>query len=193
MPQPAVKNPFRINSISSLNAENASKQNFTYSRSYRPIYIVSRVLGLMPFSIVIDSSGVILRPAVYTLDALWFLISTIVYICIMYFSFEYFYSEDNFKPISAISLVGNSCIYGINLILCLLAIVFDMLFRFKFVDVFKKFDTFDKEASSNVLNTSKSEIKTHSSNCRRNALEFKLIVSKNADELSYFMQQPVLP
>lgn len=133
-----------------FHTENASKQIYTFSHSYQPIYIVSRIFGLMPFSIELDSNGVIQRPAINKLDALWFLVSMIAYICIMYFSFEFFHSEKNVYTLTTISYVGSFLVFRISLILCLLAIILDMCFRFNFVDMFKKIAMFDQKVGSNV-------------------------------------------
>lgn len=136
-----MSNSFRINT------EHAPKHNFDLLHSYRPIYIVLRIFGLMPFSIVFDSNGDIHRPVVRKLDALWFLISMVAFNCFMYFSFKYFNSEENIKPLSTTSFVGNACVYGISSTICLLSLVLDMCFRFKFVNIFKKITIFDKQVN----------------------------------------------
>lgn len=144
MPQLPLKNPFQIYT------KNSTRPNCTFSCGFRPIYIVSRVFGQMPFSIEFDSNGVIHRPAIKMLDALWFLISIICYICITYFAFDYFRSDGSFNPLLTFSYVGNNFVFGICIINGLLAIVLDMCFRFVFVDAFKKIIVFDQKASLNV-------------------------------------------
>lgn len=145
IPQLLIKNPFRINH------KNASQQNRNSFYSFRPVYIISRIFGQMPFSIVYNSNGTIFRPAVNKLDGLWFPLSIIVFVFSMYPSFKYFTSIENFESISTVSFVGNFCIFGCSSLLGF-SIVLDMCIRFRFVDVFKKIAIFDQRVSSNVKN-----------------------------------------
>lgn len=140
MAQSPRKNPFLITT------ENASKQVSHCSHSfYRPIYIVSRIFGLMPFSIAYHSNGVIYRPVVNKLDALWFLLAMATFISFIYLSFEFFISGEHANLLTAVSFVGTFFVFGFNVIVCLLAINLDMCFRFKFVNIFKKITTFDRK------------------------------------------------
>lgn len=141
MAQLPAKNPFRINN------KNALKQNQKSSYSFRPIYIVSRIFGQMPFSIEFDSNGVIHRPTVNRLDAFWFSLSIIAFTFFMYPSFKYYTSRQNFNSISPISYVNNFCLFGSNSMLSISAIILDMFFRFKFVNIFKEITIFDQKAS----------------------------------------------
>lgn len=146
MAQSSLENPFHITTKS------ASKQNFNSLHSYyRPIYVVSRIFGQLPFSFQFESNGNIHRPVIKMLDALWFLLSMSALICFMYFSFEYFNYGQKSADLFGIrtSFVGTNLIAGTGLILGLLTIVLDMCNRFKLVDIFKKIYSFDQRVSRN--------------------------------------------
>lgn len=139
MEQSSVANHFRITT------GNASKQNFSLMHSYRPIYIVSRTFGQMPFSITYHSNGDIHRPVITKLDALWFLLSLSAIICFAYFGFLLFDLKEVFGSLSPISAVGNFSICCISAMLDLIAIIWDMYYRFIFVDMFRNIAMFDQK------------------------------------------------
>lgn len=138
---------FRLETQFQDTTGDASKQNSVMIRSYRPVYIVSRIFGQMPFSIAYHSNGDIHRPVVKKLDALWFLLSMIAFICIIYLLIKFVNTDEIFNNLSPISFMGNYAIFVISSFYGLLAIISDMCFRSKIVDIFKKIDTFDKEVS----------------------------------------------
>lgn len=141
MAQPTVENQFEIK------VGKNSKPNRNSLYSFRPIYIVSRILGQMPFSIVHNVNGEIHRPIIKKLDIAWIIISFGIYIYDMYraCTFDYFNVQN--KGSSAVMFVGIIFISVIVHILGFLAITLDMCYRFKLVDIFKKMTHFDKKAS----------------------------------------------
>lgn len=140
MTQPSPGNLFTIAT------ENASKKNFAPARSFRAVYIVSRIFGQMPFSIAYHLNGDVHRAVIKKLDVFWFLLSIITLIYIMYFSMTFFEVSEIFNNLSSVSLVGNYVCFLINSFCGLSAIVYDMCLRSVFVDVFQKLITFDREA-----------------------------------------------
>lgn len=127
-----------------------SKQIFNFSHSFRPIYIVSRILGQMPFSIAYHLNGEIPGSRVTKLDVVWFIISSSIYIYATLLSSKCIYVtlEYNFTSTSTLGVV---IIFASLLILGLLSIVFDMCCRLKFMDILNKFIIFDKKVKSEIL------------------------------------------
>lgn len=127
-----------------------SNIEFDFSHSFRPTYVVSRIFGQLPFSIVYHPNGDVHRPVINKLDALWFLVSISVFFYIMFSTFEFINMEENsiktFTDLCYIFVFVTSSTLGLS------SIVFDMCFRFKFVDNFKRMAIFDKKASSNKWN-----------------------------------------
>lgn len=125
-----------------------SNQIIDFTHSFRPIYVVSRIFGQMPFSITSHSNGEIRRPRVSNLDVVWFVISSCIYIYAAFISSKSIYAtlDNNFSNISTVGVV---IIFETMMILGLLSIVFDMCFRLKFINILNKFTTFDEKVSLN--------------------------------------------
>lgn len=136
--QHSIKNQFYIRAAN-------SKRSF--GDSFRPIYIVSRFFVQMPFSMNFrrGSNGDIDRPIINKLDGVWFVVSISIFI----FDASRILSL-NRKFLSPISFVGLIFVFGIVHVLGLLAIILDMCYRFKLVNIFKTIIVFDKKINSNI-------------------------------------------
>ena len=120
-----------------------SKQKF--NSSFRPIYIVSRIFGQMPFSIAYHSNGEIRRPVAKKFDAVWFVVSISVFIYYMFRLSKSFNMKKRFT--TEILHVVDTFVSEIVLFHGFLAIILDMCNRFKLVDIFKMMIIFDKKAN----------------------------------------------
>lgn len=141
MAQSSVENPFRVKIEKISNPKHGSVHTF------RPIYIVSRLFGQMPFSIACTVNGKIDRPIVNILDGVWFVVSVSVYVYDICRSLGLLIICQ--KCTWELLFVGKMFLYTIVRVLGLLAIILDMCYRFRFIDIFKKIIIFDKRVSSN--------------------------------------------
>lgn len=149
MSQASVETHFKIKANKTSNAKCG------LLHSFRPIYIVSRICGQMPFSIAYNSNGEIDRPIVNKLDAVWFAMSislSIIFILQMYYLFTSF--DKHKKSESEISLTGFKLTFVIIRFPGLLAIILDMYYRVEMIKLFKKITVFDERASSSFSNLS---------------------------------------
>lgn len=135
----------QTNAVRSTLANSNELKDSNFFNSFKPIYYFSRVFGLLPYSIVCDPKGVIQGPCISRLDISWFIISLSVYLFAALASFQYMDYEDN--ALNILVLCDN---YHLTLGLGFdfLLIVDDMCKRFKFVDLLKKFNSFDNEVNS---------------------------------------------
>lgn len=117
------------------------KHDFVYC--FRPIYIVSRVFGLLPFSLTFHSNGEVQKPNVSKLDIVWFGIS--LSFLLNAISMSIAIQKSSGKKGSLISILGDMWMLFAGLINGVLTIVLDMYNRHKFVDIIKKINTFDRE------------------------------------------------
>lgn len=137
-----------VNSIE-LNQSNktntiTNKMNFAYS--FRPVYYFSRMFGLLPFSIVYDSNGDVLRARVTAIDILWFIISVCIYLLLAFLSYTNMRLPDG--PIESPLLIASDyTLLIVGLIYGAVIIVFDMYNRSTFIDILKKFTAFDMEVN----------------------------------------------
>lgn len=135
-----------IESQLNIKIKNALNAKCSFVHSFRPIYIVSRIFGQMPFSIAYNANGAIDRPVVHKLDVVWFVIAISVFTWDIYHYLKRLIMCQ--KCVWEVISVTPKFIYTIERFLGLLAIILDMCYRFKLFDVFKKIIIFDKRASS---------------------------------------------
>lgn len=116
-----------------------------FTRSFRLIHIVSRIFGLMPFSIVCQANGDIDRPTVTKIDILWFLISMFVYSFGIFTLSQLIFPRGSNIYASHLVVLSDNITIALGLVLGFFAIVFDMNNRSKLVGIVKKISLFDKK------------------------------------------------
>lgn len=119
------------------------KADFVYS--FKPIYYFSRVCGLMPFSIIYDSSHKIHKIKVCAFDVLWFVISIYLYLYVAFISYkEMTYPKSRNMP-KNIMILGDSFILIFVLLFGAMNIIIDMCNRVKLSEILRMFTAFDEE------------------------------------------------
>lgn len=119
----------------------------SFAHCVRPIYIISRVFGLMPFSITFHPNGEVQKSNVSKFNILWFVSA----LCLLFFGIFLTlrmpdeHSSDS-KTFSIISVLGDTGILLLGLIAGSLAIVLGMCNRHKLINIIKRITIFDKEA-----------------------------------------------
>lgn len=130
--------------------------NFLYT--FRPIYYVSRVFGLMPYTIVYDTNGDAVKPKKTACDCLWFVISILVYTALAYLIYQEKTVPSYDKSTSMLILMlGDRILSILSLIFGAQLIIMDMCNRYKLIDILKNVTIFDKEVSFpiNAFNSNK--------------------------------------
>lgn len=126
------------------NVTNTPNKNVLFS--LRPIYIFSRIFGLMPFSIIRNSNYEIQGVQVGKFDLLWFIISISLYSFMAIICFQTTHYVKS--PINSVVIVtGDRILLTICLCNCVIKVVMDMCNRFRLIDIMKKFAFFDNEVS----------------------------------------------
>lgn len=145
MPQSQI--PFR--NRFQMDNQLAAFRKLDFLDSFRPIYLVSRVFGQMPFSIVSYPNGDIGGPKVGMLDGLWFAISLCLYTCGAYVAFTCQIYDQPMSKISMVLVIAYSVSFLLGLMLGYISIFLDMCNRCKLTNIVKKFTIFDQEVSQN--------------------------------------------
>lgn len=122
---------------------NSKNSNFVFS--IRPIHYISRVCGLMPFSIIQNSNGEVQEPRISTFDGLWFSISICIYLAMTYIFYQHARISTDPNTKSYFLVLGDYMLYIAVMIYGILVRGMDMFNRFKLVDILRKFTEFDKE------------------------------------------------
>lgn len=117
------------------------KLSFEYC--LRPIYYISRMCGLLPFSIRRNSNGEIKEPRITILDCLLLTLSIIWYLFLTYNSFHDIRYWPNLNK-SQVLTVSNYSLLIMGLIFGTITITMDLINRSRLVDILRKFIKFDK-------------------------------------------------
>lgn len=126
--------------------KNSRSRAINFSTSLLPAYFFSRVIGLIPFSIVRDSNGDAHTARINLFDLLWFIFSILLYLFLAFYRYSYMdIPQDASK--SYILVIGDSLLLIFGIIYGALMIVMDMFNRNRLVDILKKFTIFDKEVN----------------------------------------------
>lgn len=121
-------------------------RKINFSLTMMPAYFFSRVIGLLPFSIVRNSNGEPQAARVNVFDFLWLIISMSLFLLMAF----YIYSDVEIPPGSSDSyvlIVGDSAFIIFGMIYGALIIAMDMFNRNRLVDLLKKFIDFDNEVN----------------------------------------------
>lgn len=121
----------------SVGGNQAQEEKFNFAYSFRPVYYISRLFGLMSFSIIYDENGEVQKCAVTKFDAIWFVISLSMYFLMGFLLQHYAISTAAFA-------MGN--IFGLlNFVFSFFAIVINMCNRCKVIEILKNITIFDEE------------------------------------------------
>lgn len=136
--------PSPNNRNNETNKSEDQKKSFNFMDTFKPVYFVSRLLGLEPFSIIYDSNGDAQRPKITIFDGIWFVFSMGVYVMMAYSAEGIECRKESVERFTYIlayifTIVGLTC--------SILTIAIDMCNRFKFVEILRKISIFDKEVS----------------------------------------------
>lgn len=125
----------------SLTLKTKDSENMSFGQLFRPIYYLSRIWGLAPFSITTNSNGDIKKTRIRIRDVLFFLISIIIHLL---FSFI---SHNRYKLIAKPNTL-DLCVYLFEIFSfaygTLLAIM-SLCSRSKLIEMLKMFNSFDKK------------------------------------------------
>lgn len=121
----------------------------SFIHGLRPIYYFSRVLGLMPFSIIYDSNEKIKGPNISKLDGLWFVIQISLHLSMIYLiNFNIRVAKQRNKTSSSTITTSDSLLLLSELFFGMVIMCINMCNRFKIIDVLNKFTIFDSKASN---------------------------------------------
>lgn len=128
--------------------ENPARK-WTFAFAFRPMYYLMRVCSFMPFTIIYDTVGEVLKPRVTALDILWLLISLCNYLMALYCTKVFYTKFKQHKPpnVTKTSILVNEFFYMSEVIFGMSSIIIDLCNRFKLNDILRKFDQFDKEVN----------------------------------------------
>lgn len=123
-----------------------TKHLINFDHAFRPIYYMSRVFGLMPFTIHYDSNGIPQKLIVRHIDWIIFLIFIIISLTITYDGFQAMDALDNYN-LPFIHTFYGKFYQLVIMISSATIIVLNMYNRYRFMFILTNFTTFDKNVS----------------------------------------------
>lgn len=126
--------------------KNSQPKNYNFAYSFRPIYYISRAVGLLPFKITYDSNGAAQIAHISLFDGLWFAFSVCTYLTAAFRTYKQMsVSQDSSK--NQVINFGFHAILIEGLIVGAVMIALDVCNRQKYVEILKKVSTFDNAVS----------------------------------------------
>lgn len=141
----SVTGPHQNSSNQKSTPNKLPTENINFVDAVRPVYCISRVFGLMPFSIVSEPLRGILKPKIQLFDGVWFLLSIFIYISMAIITYGSLRLPQDTNRSSFVLALGDSMLLIVGLIYSALIIMFDMHNRSRLVEILNKFTAFDKE------------------------------------------------
>lgn len=110
----------------------------------RPIYVISRIFGMLPFRILRSSTGDIVGQYVGPIDLIWFFVTIGIYFFLAFSSIQNIAADQHWETKSLFS-IGDNFIVLYDITTAILTIILDMFNRHHFINILKKFIEFDKK------------------------------------------------
>lgn len=124
------------------NKINFQPKNCNFAYSFRPIYYISRAVGLLPFKITNDSNGAAKTAHIDLFDGLWLAFTICTYLTAAFRAYEQMsISQDSSR--NQLIHFGFQTILIEGLIVGAFMITLDAFNRQKYVEILKKVSTFD--------------------------------------------------
>lgn len=125
------------------------KLNFVYG--FLPTYYVSRVCGMMPFSIVYDSNGEPKQSKVKKCDQLWLIFHILLFSYVTFCNFRDLKLPENTSSTPYTLMLCDYALYAFITISAFLLLGMDIRNRQKFVDFLRMFTIFDRKVSQRMF------------------------------------------
>lgn len=123
-------------------------KDFYYS--IRPLVIVSRCYGLLPFSFETNVYGEVHRTKVTIFDSIWFIVAIAMYFsCAFVVSMQIRLAPEYKSMI--ILLLAEQLLLVFGLVMCVVGIIMDMLNRDRILRNVQRFQSFDTEVEECVF------------------------------------------
>lgn len=124
------------------------EQKITFTYGIRPIYYLSRVYGVMPFSIIYGPNGEAREPSVNKSDVLWFIFWVFLYSSIIWVINYKLASTESPSESSAVLVYGGFSFLMLIFTSDIVIMAINLCNRFKLIDILSRFTLFDAEAST---------------------------------------------
>lgn len=113
----------------------------------KPLHMISKVFGLLPFTIHLSPNGWIERADIGVFNAAWFIFSIAINLVFAYFA--QISPRGNANAESAVAVFTDRFVWILQLLMCLSSIILCMLNRNRYLRILRQFIVFDKNVKRN--------------------------------------------
>lgn len=158
-----------VNFVKTIRLFRILKKSVNLYDLIRPMYVISRIFGMLPFRILRSSAGdSIVGQCVGPIDLIWFFVTIGIHFYLAFSSIQNIAADQHWQTKSLFS-IGDNFIVLYDITIAILTIILDMINRHRFINILKKFIEFDKKVKSdhffrNHITVSHQLIKTNIAN-----------------------------
>lgn len=134
--------------MSQSSSPTSKKLDFVYS--FQPIYYFSRIFGFIPYSIIFHSNGAIQTARIKVTDVLWSMLFVSLNL-LFAIQFILFFGREGFLDESITLTYDTKSIVFLRKLCNCIGIAYNLLNRFKFIEILKNINTFDKKVSQSMF------------------------------------------
>lgn len=148
-------------SVETVTENDVDQKHLDFCYAITPLYTCSRLVGLMPFTIIRSPSGNGLAVKVTGRDLVWFITAILWYTVLALISTKNLRLPQD--PNESLTInVGDHMIIISGLLMGSFSIVLDMFNRNRLINMAQKYEIFDKKVSAGIINfLNKIPIKIH--------------------------------
>lgn len=139
------KSSNKISAQSNATEQNRKKLSKNFFDCVKPVYESSKKFGLMIFSIKYSSNGEMENCEVHCMHIIWFIVSVSLFLSLTVFSAIVLVPVEYGNIRTTIFVRGRRVLMTINLILCAISTISNMLNRHRLIDMMKMINSYDKE------------------------------------------------
>lgn len=108
----------------------------------RPMHLMCRIFGMLPFKILHSSRGDILGHHFGPVDLIWLIVSIGIYLCGTFYFYQIL--GKNARRNTLLAILDRYNVF-IDVNLMVFTIIFDMINRHRFIQILKQFIEFDRK------------------------------------------------
>lgn len=129
--------------------ENHTGKPLDFYDSVKPVLIISRVFGLLPFTLHRNTQGFIQKSKIYVFDVFWLILTIIVNLTLAIVYLPSIYETIDNTIDKSILFASGKIVFLFSLLKVVVEVLLDLLNRNRFVKIVKDFVKFDESVRKN--------------------------------------------
>lgn len=126
-------------------AERQRKRRLHFYDCIKPIHVISRIFGSMPFTIHVSSNGRIAKACVGVLNAVWLICMIMLNLVFAYFAF--YSSRSIVNKYSSVAHLSDHFLGFFQLLMCISSIILSVFNCNRFLKILRELVAFDNNVS----------------------------------------------